>query len=150
MIRLNVTALTEITKLALQRMLASGSGRILQVASTAAFQPAPFMAVYAATKAYVLSLSEAVANETRGTGVTITTLCPGPTATRFEERAGAGGARLFKMGVEDADTVARRGYEGLMRGKRLVVSGIRNRLMVQSLRLAPRFGVLEVVRWMQE
>ncbi len=150
MIQLNVVTLTAITKLALQRMLPRKSGRILQVASTAAFQPGPFMAVYAATKAYVLSLSEAIANETRGSGVTITTLCPGPTATGFEERAGMGGARLFRMGVEDAETVARRGYDGLMRGKRLVVSGLRNRLMIQSLRLAPRFGVLEVVRWMQE
>jgi hypothetical protein len=150
MIQVNVTALTEITKLALGRMLARGSGRILNVASTAAFQPGPLMAVYYATKAYVLSLSEAVAHETRGTGVTVTTLCPGPTATSFEQRAGMTGSRLFKSGVDDADRVARKAYVGLMRGQRLVIPGLRNKLLVQSLRVSPRSAVLAVARWMQE
>ncbi len=150
MIQVNVTTLTATLKLALQRMLPLGRGRILNVASTAAFQPGPFMAVYYATKAYVLSLSEAVANETRGTGVTITTLCPGPTATRFEERSGMTGSRLFSPGVQGVDSVARQGYDGLMAGKRLVIPGLRNRLMVQALRISPRAAVLAVARRLQE
>jgi len=150
MIQLNVTTLTEITKLALERMLRRGSGRILNVASTAAFQAGPFMAVYAATKAFVLSLTEAIANETRGSGVTVTALCPGPTATGFEARAELGGARLFKRGVQDADTVARRAYAGLMRGERLVIPGLRNKMLVQVLRVSPRSSVIEIVRRMQE
>jgi short-subunit dehydrogenase len=150
MIQLNVTTLTEITKLALERMLPRGSGRILNVASTAAFQAGPFMAVYAATKAFVLSLTEAIANETRGSGVTVTALCPGPTATGFARRAEVSGARLFKSGVQDAESVARRAYAGLMGGERLVIPGFRNKLLVQSLRVSPRASVIEIVRRMQE
>lgn len=150
MIQVNITALTEMTKLALAGMLQRGSGRILNVASTAAFLPGPLMAVYYATKAYVLSFSQAVAYELRGTGVTVTTLCPGPTATAFEKTAGVSGSRLFRHGVQGPDAVARAAYDGLMRGKRVVIPGVRNRLLMQSLRLAPRGAALAIARWLQE
>ena len=113
MIQVNVAALTALTRLVLDDMLARGRGRILNVASTAAFQPGPYMAVYYATKAYVLSFSEALAYELKGSGVTVTALCPGPTATGFQERAGLQGARLMENRFTmDAGSVARRGFEG--------------------------------------
>lgn len=149
-IQVNVTALTELTWLALDRMRRRGSGRILNVASTAAFQPGPFMSVYYASKAYVLSFSEAVAYETRGTGISVTTLCPGPTATGFEARSGMSGSRLFRMSVVDADSVARAGYAALMRRKRLAIRGLRNYLVAQSVRLAPRRAALAVAAWLQK
>jgi uncharacterized protein len=150
MIQVNVTTLTALTKLAIDRMLARGTGRILNVASTAAFQPGPFMAVYYATKAYVLSLSEALASELRGTNVTVTTLCPGPTATGFESRSGMSGSRLFRGYVMSAERVAQTGYDGMMRGKRLVITGLRNKLLIQSQRVAARSTVLAIARWLQE
>src|ERR1035438_7015579 len=105
-IQLNVTTVTHLTRLYLSGVIRRTSGRILNVASTAAFQPGPLMAVYFATKAYVLHLSEALANELKGTGVTVTCLCPGATATEFHKRANATGMRLLKMGSMDARTVA--------------------------------------------
>ncbi|MGE5359980.1 MAG: SDR family NAD(P)-dependent oxidoreductase [Bacteroidales bacterium] len=150
MIQVNVTALTELTKLSIARMVPRGDGRILNVASTAAFQPGPFMAVYYATKAYVLSLSEALHNELQGTNVSVTTLCPGPTATRFEARSGMSGSRLFRRYVMSAQRVARMGYEGMMRRDRLVVAGLRNRVLIESQRLAPRGAVQRITRWLQE
>ena len=151
MIQVNITALTHLTKLLLPRMLERRRGRILNVASTAAFQPGPLMAVYYATKAYVLSFSEALANETAGTGVTVTALCPGPTITEFQKRAGLEMTRLFKSPlVMDAPTVARAGYEGMMRGKRVVVPGATNRTLVQALRVTPRRLAAAVARRIQE
>jgi uncharacterized protein len=139
MIQLNVAALTQLTRLFLPGMLERRQGKILNVASTAGFVPGPLMAVYYATKAYVLSLSEALAEETAGTGVTVTTLCPGPTQTNFAVTAGNQDSSLFRSSpVMDARTVARAGYEGLMAGKRLVVPGWSNRLTVFSTRLASR------------
>jgi len=105
-IQLNVSTLTHLTRLYVAEMIAHGSGRILNVASTAAFQPGPLMAVYFATKAYVLHFSEALANELEGTGVTVTCLCPGATATEFHKRAKATGMNLLRMGSMDAGTVA--------------------------------------------
>jgi short-subunit dehydrogenase len=150
MIRVNVSALTHLTGLLLPGMLERGRGRVLNVASTAAFQPGPLMAVYYATKAYVLSFSEALANETSGSGVTVTALCPGPTATAFQKRAGLEGTQLFRDGVMDAAIVARLGYEGMMRGARVVIPGWRNRLLAQLVRLAPRRMVIQAVRSLQE
>jgi short-subunit dehydrogenase len=151
MINLNVTALTHLTKLFLPGMLERGAGRILNVASTAAFVPGPFMAVYYATKAYVLSFSEALAEELTGTGVTVTALCPGPTATGFQSAARIEGARLFRMpGVSDAATVARLGFSGLMRGKRIVIPGLLNKLLPQIVRVSPRRLVTLVSRFLQE
>ena len=139
MIQVNVAALTHLTKLFLPGMLERRRGRILNVASTAAFQPGPLMAVYYATKAYVLSFSEALGNETAGSGVTVTALCPGPTLTDFQRRADFKRPRpLPGPLVMDAAAVARAGYEGMMRGKRVVVPGAANRVFVQALRATPR------------
>lgn len=146
-IELNITALTHLTKLFLSPMLERKSGRILNVASTAGFQPGPLMAVYYATKAYVISFSEALANELQGTGVTVTCLCPGLTDTEFQTRAGTEKTTLFKRTRPmDAATVARDGYRALMKGKPLVISGIRNRLLMESLRISPRRIVTAVSR----
>lgn len=138
MIRVNILALTELTKRLLPGMLARRNGKVLNLASTAAFLPGPRMAVYYASKAYVLSFSEAVAEEVRGSGVSVTALCPGPTRTSFEDRAGAGASRLFRYGAADPAEVAQAGYDGLMAGKAVVVPGISNRVMTFLPRLAPR------------
>jgi len=123
------------------------AGRILNVASTAGFQPGPLMAVYYATKAYVISFSEALANELQGTGVSVTCLCPGLTDTEFQTRAGTERTTLFRRTRPmDAATVARDGYRALMKGKPLVISGIRNRLLMESLRVSPRRVVTAVSR----
>ncbi|HLM81166.1 MAG TPA: SDR family oxidoreductase [Terriglobales bacterium] len=148
-IQLNVTTLTHLTRLYLPAMIERGSGRILNVASTAAFQPGPLMAVYYATKAYVLLLSEAIANELQGTGVSVTCLCPGPTATEFQKRANIAGIRLTKYGAMDARTVAEDGYRALMAGKPVVISGFRNWLVAQSVRFAPRRLATAVARKLQ-
>jgi short-subunit dehydrogenase len=150
-IQLNVTALTHLTRLFLAPMLTRRRGRIMNVASTAAFQPGPLMAVYYATKAYVLSFSEALANELRGSGVTVTCFCPGATNTGFAKRAGNEGSRLFKqIGGMNAETVARDGYRGLMKGKTVVISGTHNWLVAESVRFAPRKMVTAVSRWIAE
>ena len=150
-IQLNITALTLLTKLFLAPMLERGSGKIMNVASTAAFQPGPLMAVYYASKAYVLSFSEALANELRGSGATITCFCPGPTDTNFQKRAKLENSRLFKrIGAMDAGTVARDGYRGLMAGRPVVISGLRNWLVVESVRFAPRRMVTAISRWIAE
>jgi short-subunit dehydrogenase len=146
-IQLNIVALTHLTKLFLGPMIERKSGKILNVASTAGFQPGPTMAVYYATKAYVISFSEAIANELRGTGVSVTCLCPGATDTNFQKVAGTEETTLFRrLRPMDAVTVARDGYRGLMKGKPLVISGFRNWLLTESLRLSPRRLVTEVSR----
>ena len=146
-IQLNITALTHLTKLFLGPMLEKKSGKILNVASTAGFQPGPLMAVYYATKAYVISFSEALANELQGTGVSVTCLCPGVTDTEFQKRAGTEQTKLFRqMRPMDAKTVARDGYRGLMKGKPLVISGFRNWLLAESLRVSPRRAVTAISR----
>lgn len=151
MIRVNVSAVTALAKGVLPGMLDRGHGRILNVSSTAAFQPGPLMAVYYATKAYVLSFSEAIANELAGSGVTVTALCPGPTVTEFQKRAGVGETRLFRGPlVQDAAAVARAGYRGMLRGRRVVVPGVANRLLVQALRVTPRRLATAVTRRIQE
>jgi short-subunit dehydrogenase len=149
-IQLNVTTLTHLTRLYLPAMIERGSGRILNVASTAAFQAGPLMAVYYATKAYVLHFSEAIGNELGGTGVTVTCLCPGPTATEFQKRANLEGIRLTKFGTMDAHTVAEDGYRALMAGNPVVISGFKNWLVAQSVRFAPRRMVTAVARKLQE
>ncbi|MBI1807060.1 MAG: SDR family oxidoreductase [Ignavibacteria bacterium] len=144
---LNIVALTHLTKLFVKDMVRRGSGRILNVASTAAFQPGPLMAVYYATKAYVLSFSEALRAELKGTGITVTTLCPGPTRTEFQKRAGMEKTNLFRSAnVMEAATVAAIGYRGLMNGKGIVVPGIINKLVAFGVRLSPREIVTGVVK----
>lgn len=145
MLQLNVVTLTELTKLLLPGMLERRSGRILNVASTAAFQPGPGMAIYYATKAYVLSFSEALAVEVGGSGVTVTTLAPGVTETGFQERAGTQHIPLSKLGGMSAAQVAAAGYRGMMAGRQLVVPGAVNKLGVQAVRLGPRWLVPRVV-----
>jgi short-subunit dehydrogenase len=146
-IRLNVTALTHLTKLFLGPMIERHFGKIMNVASTAGFQPGPLMAVYYASKAYVISFSEALANELDGTGVTVTCLCPGATDTGFQGRAGLENTMLFKkLRPMEAKTVARDGYRGLMAGKTLVISGFRNWLLAESVRFSPRKLVTAVSR----
>lgn len=150
MIQVNITALTHLTKLALPQMLERRRGRIMNVASTAGFQPGPLMAVYYATKAYVLSFTEAIANELKGSGVTVTCLCPGATATNFAVRADMEKSRLFKLGAMSSSAVARAGFRGMMKGKTLIVPGVKNKVMAQSLRLSPRKLVTAVARRLQE
>jgi short-subunit dehydrogenase len=147
---LNIRALTELTRLFLPLMLARRSGRIMNVASTAGFQPGPLMAVYYATKAYVISFSEAIANELRNSGVTVTCFCPGATHTGFAARAGVEKSRLFKVGAMSAQKVALDGYRAVMEGRTLAISGTRNWLVAQSTRFAPRKMVTAISRWVAE
>lgn len=148
-IRLNVETLTDLTKRMLPDVLAA-KGRILNVASTAAFQPGPVMAVYYATKAYVLSFSEALAFELKPSGVGVTCLCPGPTRTGFQARAHQEGARLLDVGLMDAAVVARAGVNGLFRGRAVVVPGFMNRVGVWVVRFSPRRAVLWVINWLHQ
>jgi len=149
-IQLNVTTLTHLTRLYIPGMIERKSGRVLNVASTAAFQPGPLMAVYFATKAYVLHFSEALGNEVGGTGVTVTCLCPGATVTEFHKRAKATGMQLLRFGAMDARTVAEDGYRALMAERPVVISGIKNWLVAQSVRFSPRRLVTAVARKTQE
>lgn len=137
-VQINVTALTHLTRLFLPSMVEGGRGRILNMASLAAFVPGPLMAVYYASKAYVLSFSEAIAEEVRGTGVTVTCLCPGPTETGFQERAGMEDSGLLRAGLSDPSVVARKGYRAMLRGERVAVPGFLNRIMVFFVRFMPR------------
>jgi uncharacterized protein len=138
MLRLNVSALTELSKRFARDMAARGAGKILNIASTAAFQPGPLMPVYYASKAYVLSLSQALAHELSRSGVGVSVLCPGPTDTGFRKRAKMERSRLFDANVMDAATVARVGYDGLMQNKAVIVPGVQNRVWAVASRLIPR------------
>jgi uncharacterized protein len=151
LIQVNIAALTMLTKLLLPPMLQRRHGRIMNVASTAAFQPGPLMAVYYASKAYVLSFSEALSSELENTGVTVTCLCPGPTSTGFQQRARMTGSKLFStLSVAPADAVARAGLDGMMAGRAIVVPGLVNKVGVQLVRVAPRAIIRRVIRSMQE
>jgi short-subunit dehydrogenase len=147
MIYVNMLALTQLTKLYAPQMVQLGKGHIMNVASTAAFQPGPTMAVYCATKAYVLHFSEAIASELDGTGVTVTAFCPGATATAFMSVAMMEESVLVKgRKLPGANEVARYGYEAMMAGKRVVIYGIKNSLMVFVIRFTPRNLVTKVAR----
>lgn len=149
--QLDIVTLTELTRAYLPGMIERGRGRVMNVASTAAFLPGPFMAVYYAAKAYVLSLSEALGEELRGTGVTVTALCPGATATGFQDRANMKSSLLFSvLRVADAPSVARAGYRGMLRGRSIVVPGVMNKIVAFSPRLAPRRLLLWVSRKLVE
>jgi short-subunit dehydrogenase len=138
MIEVNVIALAALTRLFLPEMIARGSGRILNVASMAGFLPGPLHAVYYASKAFVISFSEAIANELAGTGVTVTALCPGPVDTEFAQRAHMQGVRLLKGSVS-ARRIAEIGYKTMLQGRTVVVPGPLNKLLIHGLlRLAPR------------
>jgi len=148
MVQLNVTSLTHLTRLLLPGMMERRRGGLLNVASTAAFQPGPGMAVYYATKAFVLSFTEALAEELAGTGLTVTALCPGPTATNFLVAANAQASRLFSLSAMSAETVAQLGHRAF-RGRRVVaIAGLRNQLLAFSVRFAPRSVVRKVAKYL--
>jgi uncharacterized protein len=150
MVEVNIAALTALTRLALPGMIQRKRGRIMNVASTAGFQPGPLMAVYYATKAYVIMFSEAIANELKDSGVSVTCFCPGATATNFAERAKMEESRLFKMGAMKSKDVALVGYKGMMAGKGLVIPGIINKTLAMSVRFSPRKLVTAISRSLQE
>jgi short-subunit dehydrogenase len=150
MIQLNITALTELCHIFVPIMKAAGFGKILNVASTAAFQPGPTMAVYFATKSYVLSFSEALNNELSGTGVTVTALCPGPTETKFAEAAGFKSDGIFdsKKKFPSAQEVAVFGYQSLLKGKSVAIHGTMNYIQANASRFFPRNWVVKITRYM--
>jgi uncharacterized protein len=151
MINLNITTLTQFTKLYLQDMVARKSGKIMNVASTAAFQSGPTMAVYYATKAYVLSFSEAIDNEVRDKGVTVTTLCPGATESGFQAAAAMEESALVKgKKLPTAAEVAEYGYAAMMKGKTVAIHGLMNYIMANSVRFTPRAIVVKLTRKLQD
>lgn len=151
MIQLNITCLTYLTKLFLNDLISQKSGRIMNLASTAAFQPGPTMAVYFASKAFVLSFSEALHNELEGTGITVTALCPGPTQSDFFSTANMNNSKLVKgKNLPTAHEVALYGYTSMLKGKPVAIHGIKNKLLAFSVRFSPRNLVTKVTRKMQE
>jgi len=153
MIQLNITSLTQLAKLFLPDMLALNQGAIMNVASTAAFMPGPLMSVYYASKAFVLSFSQALANELKDTNITVNTLCPGPTETEFARVAQMDNSKLFSsplMSVMDAASVARMGYKDLLNKKSLTITGTMNKMMIQSIRVSPRKTVMSLTRWLMD
>jgi hypothetical protein len=150
MLQVNIDALVALTHLALQGMLARKKGRILNIASTAGFQPGPDMAIYYATKAFVIMFSEGIAEEVKDAGVTVTAHCPGATATNFADTAGNAKSILFKLGAAPADKVARHAYRSMMKGKVLAIEGLINWLTAFSVRLSPRALVRKIARWMNQ
>jgi hypothetical protein len=151
MIDLNITTLTHFCKLFVRDMVAQRSGKILNVASTAAFQPGPTMAIYYATKAYVLHFSEAINNELEGTGVSVTALCPGATESNFQAAANLTESKLVKgKKLPTSAEVAEYGYKAMMRGQTVAIHGVMNYLMANSVRFTPRALVVKIARWMQD
>ena len=150
MLQVNIVALTHLTKLFLPQIVAR-EGKVLNVASTAGFLPGPYMAVYYASKSFVLHFTEALAEELSGTGATVTCLCPGPVETNFQKRAGSADTNLLKSPLlVDAGEVARVGYEGMKAGKRLVIPGWKNRAVVDALRVSPRKVAVKAVSRLHE
>jgi len=150
MLQVNIVALTHLTKVFLPQIRAR-EGKLLNVASTAAFLPGPFMAVYYASKAFVLHFTEAIAEELSGTGATVTCLCPGPVKTNFQQRANIGETNLLNGPLlVDVGEVARIGYEGMKKGRRIVIPGWKNRAVVESLRVSPRGMLPKMVRRLHE
>jgi uncharacterized protein len=146
MIDLNVRALVELTHLFWPRILKNKRGGVLNVASTAAFQPGPFFAVYSATKAFVLSFSEALWEEARGTGVHVSCLCPGATESAFHKRAGTENLRLLRGGMMSAARAAQLGYRAFQANQRVKVAGAGNAILAGSVAFTPRAIVLRIAR----
>ena len=146
MLQVNITSLTHLTRLLLPGMIERRHGGVLNVASTAAFQPGPGMAVYYATKAYVLSFSEALAEELAGTGVTVTASCPGPTATNFGAAANMRTLGLVKKVSMSAESVARISHRAFRRGSVVAITGFRNQLPAFLVRLFPRAAVRKIAK----
>jgi short-subunit dehydrogenase len=150
MIRVNVDALVHLTGLIVPGMIARGHGRILNLGSTAGFQPGPNMTVYYATKAFVNSFTSALAFELRGTGVTATVTCPGATDTEFGAVSGNGRSRLFRAGVLRAPAVAAHAYRAMMAGKSMVIPGVRNKIAIQIQRVGPRSAARAIAARLNE
>ncbi|MEK4366607.1 SDR family NAD(P)-dependent oxidoreductase [Paenibacillus sp. FSL R5-0473] len=150
MIDVNIKALTVMTKLFLPDMIQRGHGGVMNVASLVGFFPGPMMSVYYATKAYVLSFTEALENEVNGTGVTVTALCPGLTSTGFVDRSGMGVSKMLQGPIMEAGQVAEEGYRGFLRGKTLIMPGARNRFIAFMPRLLPRKMMTRIIRSSQD
>lgn len=151
MIHLNMNTLVFLTKLYLRDMVSRRGGKVMNVASTAAFQSGPTMAVYYATKAFVLSFSEAIDNEVRDYGVSVTTLCPGATESGFQQAAAMEESALVKgKKLPTAQEVAEYGYDAMMKGKTVAIHGFMNALLANSVRFMPRAWVVKVTRKMQD
>jgi len=151
MINLNITTLTQFTKLYLQDMVKRGNGKIMNVASCAAFQPGPTMAVYYATKAYVLSFSEAINNELSDKGITVTALCPGATESGFQAAAAMEESALVKnKKLPTSKAVAEYGYKAMMKGKAVAIHGFMNYILANSVRFTPRSLVVKMTRKIQD
>ena len=148
MIQVNLVTLTQLTKLLVGDMVKRRRGKILNLGSIGSFASSPLNAVYSATKAYVLSFSEAIAEELQGSGVTVTCLCPGATRTEFQKKAQMDDIRLIKRGVMNADTVAQIAFRALMAGRRVVVSGLYNQIQILFLRLLPRAVIVKLSKFM--
>ncbi len=146
MIQVNITSLTHLTKLFLKKMLENGTGKIMNVASTIAFVPGPLFSIYAASKAYVLHFSEALANEVKGTGVSVFCFCPGATGSLFWERADAEQSRVGKSRLMDSAKAARIGYTALKKGKVTSIAGLTQKMAIFSTRFAPRNVQIKMVR----
>jgi short-subunit dehydrogenase len=144
MVQVNIATLVELTRSLVAPMVARKRGRILNLGSTAGFQAGPFMATYYASKAFVNLFTEALSYELRGTGVTATVSCPGATATEFAMVAGNEKSRLFRMGAASAQTVAAEAYKAMHAGKPMIVHGLKNKLVLQSLRVSPRAMILRI------
>ena len=151
MIELNIKSLVVLTKLFLKDMVSRNNGTIINVASTAAFQPGPLMSVYYASKSFVLSFTEAIRNEVRDTNVNISVLCPGPTDTEFEKSASLEESSLFtKLKVMKPEKVAIIGYKGVNRNKSVIIPGILNNILITFNKIIPRALVINIVRKLQE
>lgn len=150
MIQVNITSLMQLTKLFVAPMLKKRAGYVMNVASTAAFFPGPMMSVYYATKAFVLSFSQALSEELTPSGITVSCLCPGPTETEFAEVAQVKKAKLFAADVADAREVAEFGYRAMMGGWRVAIPGARNKFLVQAQRFVPRRLITRAVKKLQE
>ena len=149
MVDLNIRALVELTHIYWPAMLGSGKGGVLNVASTAAFQPGPFMAIYYASKAFVLSFSEALWEEARDTGVHVSCLCPGSTESAFRARAGTDKVRLGRIGQMSSAKVARLGYRAFKENRRVKITGAKNTIMARAVPFTPRAVILRLVRYLQ-
>ncbi len=151
MINLNITTLTHFTRLFLKDMVERKSGKVLNIASTAAFQPGPTMSVYCATKSYVLSFSEAINNEVKDFGVTVTALCPGATTSGFQAAASLEGSPLFEgKKLPTSQEVAKYGYKAMMKGKAVAIHGLMNSIMANSVRFTPKSIVVKIARMILE
>ncbi|WP_129689797.1 SDR family NAD(P)-dependent oxidoreductase [Gottfriedia acidiceleris] len=150
MIQLNIVTLTELVKYFLPNMLQKKSGQIINIASTSAFQPGPKMSVYAASKAYVLSFSEALSEELRHTGVSVTAVCPGPTRTGIINSSGGNNSKLFKGKIMTPKKVAKLTYKAVSKKETIIITGFKNKILAQSVRFIPRSIVRKLAKKLLE